>query len=89
MYSGRNCAHCFSIVAVNSEISVFNSSIDLIQQCTEISKLPYIKNIVPDLADSLKDYFDVAHSTGNMLLDINRIYLIRQDISKEDDADEG
>ena len=50
----------------------FNSSINLLQYCTEISKLPYLKNIVPDLPNSLKDYFDVLHSTGDMVLDIRR-----------------
>lgn len=50
----------------------FNSSINLLQYCTEISKLPYLKNIIPDLSASLKDYFDVAHSTGDLVLDIRR-----------------
>ncbi len=50
----------------------FNSSINLIQYCTEISKLPYLKDVVPDLQASLKDYFDVAHSTGDLVLDIRR-----------------
>ena len=59
-------------LAFEQYYNYFNSSIDLIQQCTEISKLPYIKDILPNLPDTLKDYFDVAHSTANMVLSINR-----------------
>lgn len=59
-------------LAYEQYYSYFNASINLIQQCTEISRLPYIKDKLPNLADSLKDYFDVAHSAGNMVLAINR-----------------
>ena len=50
----------------------FNSSIDLLEHCTTISNLAYIKEIVPDLADSLKDYFDVARSASDLVLDVKK-----------------
>lgn len=59
-------------LAFEQYYNYFNSSIDLIQQCTDISKLPYVKDVLPNLADTLKDYFDVAHSTANLVLDIRR-----------------
>jgi hypothetical protein len=50
--------------------SYFNGTIDLLQYMAEVGKLPYVN--LPYLADSLKDYFDVAHSTSDLVLDINR-----------------
>ena len=50
----------------------FNSSISLLKQCTEISKLPYLKERLPNLAEAMKDYFDVAQSSAKLVLDVNR-----------------
>lgn len=50
----------------------FNSSVNLLQHCTEISKLPYLKEKIPDLQESLKDYFEVAHSAADLVLDVKR-----------------
>ncbi len=48
----------------------YNAVIDLLQQCTEISKLPFIKERIPDLADTLKKYFDVVHTSADLFLNI-------------------
>lgn len=48
----------------------FKSSVNLLEYCTEAGKLPYVN--LPHLKDTLKDYFDVAYSTGDLVLDINR-----------------
>lgn len=48
----------------------FKSSVNLLEFCTEAGKLPYVN--LPHLKDTLKDYFDVAYSTGDLVLDINR-----------------
>ena len=59
-------------LAFEQYYNYFKSSVDLIQYSTEISKLPVIKNVLPNLADTLKNYFDVAHSTADLVLDIKR-----------------
>lgn len=59
-------------LAFEQYYNYFNSSIDMLQHCTNISKLKYIDSIVPNLANDFKDYFDVAHSTADLVLDIKR-----------------
>lgn len=50
----------------------FKSSIDILEHAAGLGKLPYLKVVIPDIADSLKDYFDVANSTADLVLDIKR-----------------
>lgn len=50
----------------------YNGVLDLLQQCTEISKLPFIRERIPNLADTLKDYFDVAHTSADLFLNIRQ-----------------
>lgn len=50
----------------------FNSSVDLLQHCTEISKLPFLDKVVPHLADTLKPFFDVTYAAADLVLDIRR-----------------
>ncbi|MEP7318166.1 MAG: hypothetical protein ABI921_05485 [Panacibacter sp.] len=59
-------------MAFEQYYNYFKSSVDLIQYTTEISKLPVIKTVLPNLADTLKNYFEVAYSTADLVLDINR-----------------
>jgi hypothetical protein len=48
------------------------ATIDLLQHCTEISRLPFIKERIPNLPDLLKDYFDVARTTADLTLNVKR-----------------
>lgn len=50
----------------------YSSVIDLFRSCTEISKLPTIKEFIPDLTDSLEDYFDVARTAADLFLNIKQ-----------------
>jgi hypothetical protein len=51
----------------------FEASVDLIEYCTEVSKLPgFNKIITVNLEDSLKDYFKITNSATNLAIAINR-----------------
>ncbi|MBE7172414.1 MAG: hypothetical protein INR73_17635 [Williamsia sp.] len=50
----------------------FRSSVDLIEYSTALSRLPVIKDFVPDLPVMLKPYFDVAYSAADLVAAINR-----------------
>lgn len=52
----------------------FRTSVDLIEYCTEICKLPIIKDQgnLKEFPALLKKYFDVAYSCADLVVDINR-----------------
>ncbi len=59
-------------IAFQEYYNYFNATVTLLKQASEISKLPYIDKVVPNLADTLKDYFDIARTTGNLVMDIKK-----------------
>ncbi len=59
-------------IAFQQYYDYYNATLNLMQQCTEISSLPYIKEIVPHLADTLKPYFEIAHTTADLVMDIKK-----------------
>lgn len=59
-------------VAIERYYDYFRASLDLLQHCSEISKLPIIQNYLPDLPNQTKVYFDVARSTADLVLGIRR-----------------
>jgi hypothetical protein len=59
-------------LAIQQYYDYFQESIGLLEHCAEISKLPTLKDIIPNLTDTLKNYFDVAHSTADMILSIRK-----------------
>ncbi|MBC7826568.1 MAG: hypothetical protein H7122_02390 [Chitinophagaceae bacterium] len=50
----------------------FRMSVDLIEYCTESSRLPVIKSHVPDLRQLLKKYLEITYSVTDLVVDINR-----------------
>jgi hypothetical protein len=48
----------------------YSATLSLLKQAATISQLPYVRNVVPNLPASLKDYFDVAAATGYLVLDV-------------------
>jgi hypothetical protein len=52
----------------------FTNSVQFIQYCIEVTKLPYIRDIgnVKDLADKSKKFFDIAYETTDLAIAINR-----------------
>ncbi|HMG14607.1 MAG TPA: hypothetical protein VK590_04120 [Saprospiraceae bacterium] len=59
-------------IAIQKYYDYYNATLNLFQHSTEISKLPYIKNFLPSLADTLKPYFDIAHTTADLVMDIKQ-----------------
>ncbi|HYG19285.1 MAG TPA: hypothetical protein VD816_10155 [Ohtaekwangia sp.] len=59
-------------LAVEQHYNYFKTSVDLLAYTTEISTLPLISQKLPNLRDSLQDYFDVMNTTADLVLDINR-----------------
>jgi hypothetical protein len=57
-------------MAVEQYYQYFKSSINLLEFATEAGKLPYVK--LEHLKDTLSLYFDVAYTTGDLVLDVNR-----------------
>jgi len=58
-------------LAIEQYYSYFDASINLLQYCVGITKLPLLDKL-PLHTDKVNNYFEVAHSTGNMVLDVNR-----------------
>jgi hypothetical protein len=59
-------------LAIEQYYHYFKASVDLLAYTTEISTLPLISRALPNLRDSLQDYFNVMNTTADLVLDINR-----------------
>jgi hypothetical protein len=57
-------------IAIQKYYNYYIATLNLLEQCTEISTLPYFKDIIPGLADSLKGYFAIARSTANLVMEV-------------------
>jgi len=57
-------------LAVEFYVKYANASLDIFKQATQAGKLPYIN--LPQLADTLHDFFDVAQTACDLTLAINR-----------------
>lgn len=50
----------------------FRTAVDLVEYSTQTSRLPVIKDHLPDLNVLLSKYFDVAYSVSDLVVDVNR-----------------
>lgn len=50
----------------------FRTTVDLLDYCTEASRLPVIKDHVPDLPTLLNRYFEVSYSVTDLVVDVAR-----------------
>lgn len=60
-------------LAIEQYYNYFKASLDLLKHCTQITSIPRFKKLInDDLAKSMHDYFDVAQSSGDLVLHISR-----------------
>ncbi len=51
----------------------FRTSVDMMEYCTKISELPYIKNtVVGNLHKDLHPYFDISYAAADLVTNVNR-----------------
>ncbi len=58
-------------LAIEQYYNYFEASINLLQYSVAITKLPLLDKLQLH-TDKINNYFEVAHATGNLLLDVNR-----------------
>ncbi|HEY5747782.1 MAG TPA: hypothetical protein VIU12_17030 [Chryseolinea sp.] len=58
-------------LALEQYYNYFKSSIDLLEYSTKVGSLPHLESLA-DLNKRMADYFDIANSTSDLALDINR-----------------
>lgn len=59
-------------VKIEQYAKYFNSSVDLLEYCINIGKLPYLNTVAVLAPDQAKTYFDVSRQTCKLVTSINR-----------------